>query len=471
MDNIYSYIWSFIGKFGLQFVYLFTNIVLARLLTPQDFGIIGVLTLIFSIAQTLSDAGLGGALIMEKELNKKNCGTIFIFNFVISICLYLVVFICAPIIESFYDVESIADVARVLGLVFILHAIGIVPKSILTYQLRFKELSIVIIISVIISAIISIIFAFNKAGVYSLVVFQLSNALLTSFLYMLVAKYRVYICFDVDSFKRMFSFGFFTTIINVVDSFYENLTAAIFGKVYNVSQAGYFSQAKKLEEASIQSLVLTVNTTAFPVLSKFRDQMSSFEKEADSLRKTIPLIIAPLLFFMGAYANEIIIFLFGVEWLESSIYLKFLLIAGFFMINESISRNFIKALGLVKLLFKYTIIKRLLGCFVIILASFVSPKYILHGYVVSAALGYLINAIVYSKIINVIPYIYIYRSIADFIPLLPLFLVIYTVHFLFLDLYINLFLSFSVLVLYYFSVLHYLGLSIRNILSVIIKNK
>ncbi len=464
MKNIDSYAWSFLGKFGLQAIYLLSNIILARLLTPSDFGVIGVLAVIFSVAQTLSDSGLGGALIMEKELNRINCGTIFIFNATISFCFYLIIYICSPILESFYDIDNLSKVARLLGLVFVFHALGIVPKSILTYQLKFKIISLITIISVLVSAFCSILLAIFHAGVYSLVVFQLLNALLSSILYISIAKYRIYLCFDKQSFTRMFKFGLFTTITNVIDSLYENLIAAIFGKMIGVREAGFFSQAKKLEEASIQSLVLTVNTTAFPVLSKIRSQLSLFIHEAESLKKTVPLFVAPLLIFIGVYANEIIILLFGNEWISSSTYLSQLMIAGFFMLNESINRNFIKSLGEVKSLFLSTLFKRILGFIIIIIACVFSTKLILLGYILSAIIGYLINAIVYSNLTKGNTLKYLINSFVDFSPIVPLVVFVCVMHMI-LPVWLSIVFSFVMFFLYYIFIFHLLGFSISRVIN------
>lgn len=400
MKNSKAYIWSFVGKFGSQVLYLLTTLVLARLLSPDDFGIIGVLSVIFMVANTLSESGLGGALLMEKELKAINCSTIFVFNVSVSAFLYMLIFFCAPLIENFYNINGLSNIARVLGLVFVINSWGLVPRTVLLFKLQFKRLAIISLVGVICASAISIVMAFMNLGVYALVGYQLSLAIWTTLLLVYNSHYRFSFSFDYGCFKRMFSFGLFTTLTGVIDSIYENMMAAVFGKFMNVAQAGYLTQAKKIEEASSQALILTINTTSFPILSKLKDDIEHFKKEANALQKTIPLVIGPVLVILCVYSDFVISLMFGEKWIESASYLSLLVIAGYFMMNESINRNFIKSLGEVKRLFHYTILKRLFGIILILVLAFINVDYILFGYILSSFIAFIINSCLYANIIR-----------------------------------------------------------------------
>lgn len=428
MKNSKAYVWSFVGKFGGQLLYLLTTLILARLLSPDDFGVIGVLSVIFMVANTLSESGLGGALLMEKELNETNCSTIFVFNASVSALLYTVIFFCAPLIESFYNIDDLSKVARLLGLVFVINSWGLVPRTVLLFRLQFKRLAIITLVGVVCASAISIVMAVMKFGVYALVGYQLSLAIITTLFLVYSSQYKYSFSFNYDSFKRMFSFGLFTTITGVIDTIYENMMAAVFGKFMNVTQAGYLTQAKKIEEASSQALILTINTTSFPILSKLKDDIESFKKEANALQKTIPLVIGPVLVILCVYSDLIIGLLFGEKWIDSASYLSLLVIAGYFMMNESINRNFIKSLGEVKRLLQYTIAKRLFGIILILVLAFVNVDYILIGYIVSSFIAFLINSCLYANIIKEKCLSTIWSSIKYQLCIIPTGIIVFIIH-------------------------------------------
>lgn len=400
MHNISAYLWNFISKFGSQVLYLLTTMVLARYLLPEDFGVIGILSIIFMVANTLTESGLGGALVIEKEITKEDCATIFLFNIAVSGTIYLLLLLGSDFVERFYDVDGLAKIARILGLVFVINSFGIVPRTLLYRQLNFKGLCITTLAGVIAASVVSIILAIYNWGPYALVAYQITSASIITLGTIILSKYTFPLGFRTDRFKKFFNFGYYTTITGIIDTVYENIIASIFGKYLSVSDAGYLIQAKKLEEASSQSLIMTINNTAFPILSKYRSDLQFFKKEADTIIFTIPLIISPAFIVLCLFSKEIILLLFGDNWLPASDYLSILVIASLFMIMDAINRNFIKSLGFVKYLFHATILKRVIGCLIIFISGLISVQYILYGYVVSSIVGFTVNCIIYAKVIH-----------------------------------------------------------------------
>jgi len=443
--------------------------VLARYLSPEDFGIIGILSIIFMVANTLTESGLGGALVIEKKITKEDCATIFLFNTIVSSTIYLVLLLCANSIERFYEVNGLSNITRTLGLVFVINSFGIVPRTILYRQLRFKGLCIITLIGVIVSSVVSIVMAIYDFGTYALVAYQISLALVVTLGTIIFSKYKFPLGFRWNRFKIFFNFGYYTTITGIVDTVYENIITSIFGKYLSVSDAGYLTQAKKLEEASSQSLLSTVNNTAFPILAKYKDDLQAFKKEADTIILTIPLILSPVLIILCLFSKEIIMLLFGEKWLPASDYLTILVIAGFFMILDSINRNFIKSLGFVRSLFRATIFKRTLGCIIIIISGLISIKYILYGYVISAACGFVINCIVYAKLINenILPVLI--RSARWGIPIISLCLIFYIIDAYIVILTLKVILTVIIFVIYYCKVLPYYNINPTDYIKTYIK--
>jgi len=398
MQNKSAYIWGLVGRFAPQALYLATTMILARFLTPDDFGQIGVLSVIFLVANVLLDSGLGGSLVKEKEISKVDCSSIFVFNTGISVLIYVVLFFSANALEDYFAIEGLAWVICAISLVFPCSAIGIVPKAILNRELRFKEACINALIGVVVASICSIGAAIWGAGVYALVVYQVVCVLATSLANCYSCKYRFSFRFSVESIKRLLPFGIFTTITTVVDTVYENLMTSLTGKFLNVQQAGYLYQAKRIEETLSWSVATAINTVSFPILTKVKDDRPRFLKEANSTFITISSVSIPILMLVAIFSDEIILLLFGSQWLAAGFYLKALTFAGIFLIMETLVRNFIKALCEVKKLLYATFFKRILGIAVIILAMVVSPSYMIYAYIVSTLIGYMINIILYSRI-------------------------------------------------------------------------
>lgn len=397
MRNVRQYLWSILGRFLPSFIFLAASFVLARILTPNDFGLVGVLAILFTVASALTDAGLGGSLIKEKTITDTDCSTIFNFNIVISLILYVILFFTAPWIEEYYNLDNLSMVARLLSISFVINAFSLVPRALMMRRLQFKELFEVSVLSTLSGALISIVCAFWGMGVYALVVYYLCSYATTSVMCLFWGRFRYYPVFSKASFQRMISFGIFTSISTVIDTVYENLLSAMYGKVWGVTTAGYFYQAKKTEEAVTTALASSVGLVAFPVLADLQDDKARFTSEMRSIMLSITGVLVPLVLLLSVYANEIIVLLYGVQWIDSAIYLKLLLFAGCFMIMENLNRSVIKSLGLGDMLLKVALIKRGLGITILFIMIFVDKTLLVHAYILCSFMGYLINQIALSN--------------------------------------------------------------------------
>lgn len=401
MQNKSVYLWGLVGRVAPQLIYLLTTMVLARFLSPNDFGEIGVLSVIFLVANVLLDSGLGGSLVKEKYISEIDCSSIFIFNMFVSLTIYIILFVSAGNIESYFAIDGLKWVIRTISVVFPFSAFGIVPKALLNRGLYFKVSCYNAVLGVVVASVCSITSAFCEAGVYALVIYQVVCVMVTSLANYVVSTYHFSFHFSWDSLKRLIPFGVTTTFITIIDTIYENLMTIMTGKFLNVQQAGFLYQAKRVEDSLSTSLATTIGTVAFPVLTRFKDDKKKFVDEADSTFMTISAISIPLMMVVATFSKEIIIFLFGKQWIEAGFYLKLLAFAGIFLIMETLIRNFIKALCEVKKLFYATITKRVTGLLLIIGAFMLSPSYMVYAYILSTIIGYLINVVLYSMLVNV----------------------------------------------------------------------
>lgn len=398
MRNKSAYIWGLLGRFTPQVIYLGTTMLLARLLTPTDFGMIGVLSVIFVVANTLLDAGLGGSLIKEKEISPIDCSSISAFNIVVSLIIYFLLFLLSNSLECFFEIDGLSPVIKTISLVFPISAFGIVPKALLNRDLQFKKTFFSALLGVSAASIISIIIAYKNGGVYALVAYQIINIAVTVIANFIASKYRLSIRFSINSFKKLLPFGLYTTVISTIDTIYENLITSLTGKFLNVTQSGYLYQAKRIEETLSSTLSTTINIVAFPILTKLKDDKTRFENEAASTFKIIVCISAPLLFFVASFSEYILALLFGKQWIDAASYLEALTFAGVFIVMESLIRNFIKSLNEVKRLLYMTVGKRVLGISLLLIAVKMSPDYLVYAYILTSFIGYMANLFLYTRI-------------------------------------------------------------------------
>ena len=398
MNHKSEYIWALLGRFLPLVIYLVTTMVLARYLSPDDFGKVGALSVFFMVANNLMDAGLGGSLVKEPTLTKIDCSTIFIFNVVASLILYSVIVIFSSDIETYFSSPGLSSVVRILCFIFVINSFGLVPRSLLTRDLKFRQISIINIISVFIAAVISIILAIIKFGVYALVAYQIVSAAIMVLLSFKISRFSFSFQFSKNSLFRLMPFGIYTTLTSTIDTIYENLITFLFGKYLNMQQAGYLYQAKRLEEVPSQSVAQTISSVAFPVLAKIRTNAIDFSKECTVTFQNVLLFVLPILFTLSIFSELIMCIVLGNQWRPAAPYLSLLIYAAIFHIAETLNRTFIKSTTKVDLLFKYTMIKRFLGIGIIFLCLLIEPKTVLYGYIVSTLIGYILNVHLLARV-------------------------------------------------------------------------
>lgn len=468
MRNKKEYFWALLGRFVPQVLYLLVTIVLARFLSPEDFGMIGVLTVFCTISSVLMDSGLGGSLIKEKTITSLDCSSIFVFNIIVSIFLYIIIFIFSDYIEFYFSYNGLSSVTKVLCLLFIINSWGVVPKSLLMRKLKYQEIGKISIISVIIASMFSIILGIMGCEVYALVAYQLINSLINAILLIRKSSYSISFKFNYNNFRRLIPFGFFTTLVTCIDTLYENIITVLFGKFFNIQQAGFLYQAKKIEEVPSHSLIVTINAVSFSVLTKYKDNPIEFISEANKIIKTISVFMIPILLSISLFSKPIIELLYGKNWDVAASYLSILMFAGIFILLENINRNFIKSLGKVSVLFKYTILKRILGILIIIFIAYHSPEFVLYAYIVSSFIGYIVNNYVYCNLMN----LSLLSQITLFVKLLFPCVIYYGLIYLFscwTSLITQLIIAIILLMIYYLGVLPFYGLNTMKMLRHILK--
>lgn len=365
---IKSTFWSSVQRFGSLAIGFISNLVLARLLCPEDFGVIGLIMVFVGIADVLVDGGLGNALIQKKEIDKKDISTVFTTNLLFSTFLFLLLFFLAPAIANYVNVEKFDIFLRVEAIMVLLRAFIVVPSSLINREMDFKKLATIHLLVNAISTIIAITLASCGFGVWSLILRNISlDAFTLLFLYF-VKRIPLSLSIYKDSFKQLFSFGIFVAAANLVEGLYSNILSFILGKKFSVKELGYYNQAHSLEQIPVYSITSILNQVFFPFLSKQQSDLRKMTNDLIKSFRVMSFFIYPLMFFLICFAEPIITLLYSEKWLPAVPFFQILCVIGFTNFMYHLNRSVLKAIGKSKLLFLLQIAVSLLGLLLIILA-------------------------------------------------------------------------------------------------------
>ncbi len=360
--------WNAIGRLSSQLISFVIGILLARLLSPSDYGVVGMLSIFFAIAQTFIDSGFGSALIRKNDCSEDDFSTAFYFNIVVGIISFATLFCCAPLIASFFKTPILKDVCQVLSINLLINSLTIVQNSKLTAALDFKSIAIVSIYATILSGAIGLGMAYLGHGVWSLVYQQVSFALLRAIFLWTTTKWLPKKTFSKVSFKYLFGFGSKILSASLLHTIYANLTTIIIGKFYTPKDLGYYSRGESLATLPSSNISAILQSVTYPILSKIQDDD---EKLICAYRKYIQitsLVIFFGMFLLAALAQPIIHTLLTDKWSESIIYLQVFCFAWMFDHLCSLNLNILYVKGRSDLVLKLEIIKKTISISMIVAA-------------------------------------------------------------------------------------------------------
>lgn len=413
-------IWSFIDSFANQGIQFIAGIVLARILSPREFGLIGMLTIFIALSQSFIDSGFTNALIRKKNCTQTDYSTVFYFNFVVGIIFYFILFFSAGSISVFFNEPQLELLLQVLGTGLILNALGIIQRTILTKDINFKLQTRVSIVASTLSGIIAIAMAFNGFGVWSLVALTLSRFGFTSFFLWMWAKWKPSLTFSTRSFKDLFSFGSKLLISGLIDTVYRNIYYFIIGKYFSAVELGYFTRADQFQALPSQQLTGVFGRVSYPILSTIQNDVKKLRNAYKQIIKSTMLITFVFMLGMAAIAKPMILTLIGEQWLPSVIYLQMLCFVGMFYPLHALNLNMLKVLGRSDLFLRLEIIKTVLAVPVIIIGILYGIKIMILGMLLNTIIAYYLNSFWSGKLIG-------YSSFEQVKDILPSFLLAFTV--------------------------------------------
>lgn len=390
--------WNSISSFARYGIVFIGLTFLARLLTPEDYGIVGIMAVFISVADVLVDSGLGGAVVKKKNAARIDYSTLTIYNLCVSILLYTIFYISTPYISDFYKKPILTNLLRLYSIIILIHSITIAPKVSLTKNLRFKSLSLINLIAGICGLAVAILLAYYGYGVYSLIWQYIVSSLATSILIFIVSQYKIRLEFSRASFKEQFSFGLNTTLANVLKAISDNIYANVIAKTSSIVQTGYYAQSSKLCTVPVSFLFNLIDSTYFPILSQ-ENNMKIFMSKIDKLNiKTTGFIIVTFGLAISI-CEELIQILLGNQWVDAKITLEILIISGMFVSISNVGRNILKCLGMTSLILKAECRLFVLSIILLLFSSFLGYYYIVCSFmVVSVVKAVYMNNIAYLQL-------------------------------------------------------------------------
>ncbi|MDM1344682.1 lipopolysaccharide biosynthesis protein [Acinetobacter pseudolwoffii] len=357
--------WTFVQQFSVQIINFAVQIILARLLMPEMFGLVAMVVVFMSIGQALMDGGMTSSIIRTKNPDQLDYSTVFITNIIMSLGVYGVIFIAAPYIALFYNQEILTNIIRVLSLTFVIRALVAVHMAKLTKEMNFKLQMKLQIPSTVMAGIVGISMAYQGYGVWSLVWLNLIQAISFTVQTLVFMKWRPSLIFNFERFKCHFNFGYKLTLASLIDVIFNDSYRIVIGKFYSPAAVGFFHQAETLRLFPVQQISTVVGKVTYPLFAKMNDDDNDND---DALKfaykitmKLVLVLIVPLMLGLILMAEEGFRFLFGEKWLSAVPYFQILALASIVRPLSVYNLNILKVKGRSDIFLRIEILKKIIG--------------------------------------------------------------------------------------------------------------
>ena len=388
--TVYGLIWNFLERFFNTIVLFVVGVILARILEPSEFGLIGMLAIFISLSQVLINSGLNTAIIRKKSAREIDYATVFVFNIVSSLGFFLLLVALSKPISIFYDEPILKNILILLAFGLVIESFGAIQLAKLQKEMDFKLQTIISLIATTISGTVAIIMALQGYGVWSLVALHLSRILTTTILIWVLVKWKPSLGFDKKSFFEMYSFGSKLLFSGIIDTIYIKGFALLIGKFYSTAQVGFYNQSDRLQSLVSTNISGLITKVSFPLLSQIKDSVVLKNAYKEIIRN-IMFISFVLLLGLGATAESLVLALLGEKWHESVIYLQMLVLSGMLLPFQALNTDILKVYGRSDLFLKVVLIKKAIAIPVMLITAFISINAMIIGIVLMSILSYIIN--------------------------------------------------------------------------------
>ena len=385
-------VWRFMERCGAQLVTFLVSIVLARLLTPKDYGTVALVTVFTNILQGFVDSGLGTALIQKKDADELDFSSVFFFNCAVCVLLYVGMFFLAPTIASFYNDMSLIPIIRVISLTIVISGVKGIQQSYVSRNMLFKRFFFATLGGTIFSAFFGIVLAYKGYGAWAIVGQQLSNTAIDTIILWITVKWRPQMAFSWKRLTSLLSYGWKLLVSSLIDSLYNNLRNLIIGKVYTSQDLAFYNQGDKFPKVIVTNINSSIDSVLLPTMAASQDDCDRVRQMMRRAIKTSTYIMAPLMIGLAVCAKSIVKIVLTEKWMPCVPYLQIFCITYMFWPIHTANLNAIKAMGRSDLFLKLEIAKKSIGMLLLIVTMPMGVMAMAESLLVSTVTSMIINS-------------------------------------------------------------------------------
>lgn len=390
--TIKNFIWRFAERCGAQLVTFIVSIVLARLLAPEDYGTIALVTVFTTILQVFVDSGLGTALIQKKDADDLDFSSVFYFNFFVCIVLYIGMFLAAPIIAGFYGDSSLIPIIRVISLTIVISGVKGIQQSYVSRNMLFKRFFFATLGGTIFSAFLGIGLAYAGFGVWAIVAQQLSNTAIDTLILWITVKWHPKKMFSWNRLKGLLSFGWKLLVSSLLDTVYNNLRNLIIGKFYSSADLAYYNQGDKFPKIIVTNINSSIDSVLLPTLANEQEHIDRVKSMTRRAIKTSTFIMAPLMMGLAFCATSIVKIVLTDKWLPCVPYLQIFCVTYMFWPIHTANLNAINAMGRSDYFLKLEIAKKAIGLILLLSTMRFGVMVMAYSLLISSITSQIINS-------------------------------------------------------------------------------
>lgn len=390
--NVFSnLIWRFAERCGAQLVAFIVSIVLARMLTPEVYGVVALLTVFTSILQVFVDSGLGNALIQKKDADELDFSTVFYANIVFCGILYILLFLCAPLIAVFYKDRSLTQMIRVLGITVIVSGVKNIQQAYVSRNMIFRKFFFATLGGTITAACAGIGMAVSGYGAWALVAQQVINVTIDTAILWITVRWRPQGKFSLNRLKSLFSYGWKLLVSALLDIGYNNIRQLIIGRMYSSEDLAYYNRGKQFPNLIVSNINSSIDSVLFPTMASVQDNRQNVKEMTRRAIKVSVYVMAPLMMGLVFTADSVVKLVLTQKWLECVPYLRIFCISYMFYPIHTANLNALKAMGRSDLFLKLEIIKKCVGLALLLSTMWFGPMAMAYSLLVSSVISQIIN--------------------------------------------------------------------------------
>ena len=396
-----SFLWTALETYSIQVITFLVSVFMARILSPSDYGVLGIIGVFIALSDTFIDAGFTNALINKKNCTNKDYSTVFYFNIIISILFFCILFVAAPFIAEFYRNPVLIWTTRAMALSFVISSVGAVPMTIMTKELRFRPKAVISVIVSVCSGVIGIYLAYNGFGVWALVWQTIFSSLIRVIIYVIYVGWIPLLAFSKQSFKDLFGFGSKLLGSNIIFTLYNNIYALVIGKVFNPTQLGYFARADNYPKLILNNISGILSKILFPILSQVQDNDSELIDLHKKFIIVTSLFVFPACLFLMGLSSPLVYLILTEKWMPIVPLLRILCFSCIFDHFSSINGNFILSKGKSGLFLKMNIFTKPTGLIILTISIFLNLEMVAVGKVLYSIVCFLTGYFYLKKVLEV----------------------------------------------------------------------